>query len=278
VCLSYPQSTPLRTEASPFGKGRLRGIFDDIMINVERLKRGAAKLGLYLIPIQLEQFDTYYHELMEWNRRVNLTAITDHAEVQIMHFLDALTVTLAWQQPIANADFDLIDVGAGAGIPGIPLKIVFPDIELVLLDSTAKKTAFLDHIVEKLGLNNVEIVTGRAEEIARQEQYREKFDVVLSRAVAALPTLLELTLPFCATGGSFIAQKKGDIDHEILSAGKAISLLGGKLREVKRIEIEEFTDSRKLIIIDKVAATPTLYPRRSGMPAKRPLLDKPPRQ
>ena len=240
-------------------------------MTMERLNTGAKKLGLPLNPRQLEQFNTYYQELVDWNQRVNLTAITDYEEVQIKHFLDSLTVTLAWQPPTVNTDFRLIDVGTGAGIPGIPLKILFPDIKLVLLDSVAKKAAFLHHLKQKLELDNIEIVVGRAEEIAHQTQYRGKFNVVLSRAVAPLPTLVELTLPFCAIGGSFIAQKKGDIEPEISKAARAISLLGGELREVKRVDLEEFTDERRLIIIDKVSPTPQQYPRRPGIPAKRPL-------
>jgi len=239
---------------------------------MERLEAGAKKLGLELSPRQLEQFYIFYQELLDWNQRMNLTAITDYKEVQIKHFLDSLTVTLAWQQAVSNADFRLIDVGTGAGMPGIPLKIAFPDIKLVLLEATAKKAAFLHHLKHKLGLDNVEISVGRAEDVAHLAQCRERFDLVLSRAVAPLPTLVELALPFCAIGGSFIAQKKGTIDQEIGRANRAIGLLGGNLREVKRVEMEEFADERQLVIIDKVSPTPELYPRRPGLPSKRPLV------
>ena len=238
---------------------------------MEKLNLGAKKLGLNLNPGQLEQFHIYYQELLDWNKRVNLTAITGYEDVQIKHFLDSLTVTLAWQQPITNADFRLIDVGTGAGVPGIPLKIMLPNIKLVLLEATAKKAAFLHHITHKLGLDNVEIVVGRAEEVAHLTKYRERFDMVLSRGVATLPTLVELTLPFCAIGGSFIAQKKGAIGTEISQAARAISLLGGNLKEVRRVDLEEFTDERRLVIINKVSPTPGRYPRRPGIPAKRPL-------
>jgi len=239
---------------------------------MDKLISGALKLGLRLSPKQIEQFQTYYQELVEWNRRINLTSITDYEEVQIKHFLDALTITLASHPEKLSKSLRLIDVGSGAGIPGIPLKIMFPDIKLVLLDSVAKKAAFLRHLKQKLGLEDMEIAVGRAEEVAHKAEYREKFDIVVSRAVAELPTLVELTLPFCTIGGSFIAQKKGDIEAEISRATKAISLLGGRLREVKRIELEEFPDERYLVIIDKVSATPQQYPRRNGIPAKRPIL------
>jgi 16S rRNA (guanine527-N7)-methyltransferase len=235
---------------------------------MEKLKVGARKLGLELTLGQLERFEVYYRELVDWNRQINLTAITDYEEVQLKHFLDSLTIALAWQPAVGNS---VIDVGTGAGMPGIPLKIAFPEIKLVLLEATAKKVSFLHHITQTLELNDVEIIVGRAEEVAHVARYRESFGLVLSRAVAPLPTLVELTLPFCAIGGSFIAQKKGGMDDEVSRADKAITILGGSLREVKRIELEEFADERYLVVIDKIAPTPERYPRRPGVPGKRPL-------
>ena len=239
---------------------------------MEKLEAGAQKLGLPLTPEQLEQFVIYYRELADWNQRLNLTSITGHEEVQIKHFLDSLTVTLALEPPFDESSFRLIDIGTGAGLPGIPLKIVLPTIKLVLLEATAKKADFLRHLKDRLGLADVEVVVGRAEEVAHQAQYREQFDLVLSRAVASLPALVELTLPFCRVRGSFIAQKKGDIEGEVYRADRAIRLLGGSLREVKRVDLEEFTDERFLVIIDKVQPTPANYPRRPGIPAKRPIV------
>jgi len=239
---------------------------------MEKLIAAARKLGLELSPTQIEQFQVYYQELVDWNKRVNLTAITDLEGVQINHFLDALTVALAWQPPTGDAEPRLLDVGTGAGIPGIPLKIVFPNIGLVLLEATAKKATFLYHLKDKLSLDNVEIVVGRAEELAQRDEYREMFDLVLSRAVAKLPTLVELALPFCAVGGTFVAHKKGNVDWEILQAEAAITTMGGKLREVKSVDLPEFPDQRLLVVIDKLYPTPEKYPRRPGIPAKRPLV------
>jgi 16S rRNA (guanine527-N7)-methyltransferase len=239
---------------------------------MEKLKHGAEKLGIHLTPQQLEQFELYYKELIDWNIRINLTSITDYKEAQLKHFLDSLTVVTAIAPKDTGEIPSVIDVGTGAGLPGIPLKIILPDIKLALLEATVKKTKFLENLIIKLGLNDVEIVAGRAEEAAHKSQYREIFDVVLSRAVASLPALVELTLPFCAIGGCFIAQKKGDIEEEIEQAYKAITVMGGRLREIKPIEVKEFDDKRCLVIIDKVKSTPAEYPRRPGMPEKRPII------
>jgi 16S rRNA (guanine527-N7)-methyltransferase len=233
------------------------------------LKTGAAKLGIELSPAQLEQFSIYCKELMEWNQRINLTSITDLKDVQIKHFLDSLSVTPALKQPIGGRRF--LDVGAGGGFPGLPLKIAFPVIKLVLLEATVKKAAFLLHLAEKLGFDDIDIVVGRAEEIAHQAQYREGFDIVLSRAVAQLTVLAELALPFCASGGRLIAQKKGAINTEIDKAIKAIEIMGGSQPLVKRVELYELADERYLVIVDKIAPTPDKYPRRPGIPAKRPI-------
>ena len=235
---------------------------------MRKLEAGAKKLGLELTQAQLEQFEVYYSELVGWNEQINLTAITDYEEVQLKHFLDSLTVSLACNPAKVN---NVIDVGTGAGIPGIPLKITLPEVRLTLLEATTKKVSFLHHITQTLELKDVEIIVGRAEEVAHVPQYRERFNLVLSRAVAALPTLVELTLPFCAIGGGFIAPKKGNVAEEISCAEEAISTLGGRLRELKRIELDEFADERYLVVIDKVAPTPEEYPRRPGVPGKRPL-------
>lgn len=234
------------------------------------LKTDAAKLGIELNPAQLEQFSIYYRELMEWNQRINLTSITDFREVQIKHFLDSLSAYPALKQPIDNQRF--LDVGAGGGFPGLPLKIAFPAIKLVLLEATAKKAAFLRHLTQKLGFDDVDIAIRRAEEVARQPQYRERFDIVLCRAVAQLPVLAELTLPFCTIGGRLIAQKKGDIEAEIDRAAKAIEIMGGSQPLVKRVELGELADEHYLVIVNKIAPTPDKYPRRPGIPAKSPIV------
>jgi 16S rRNA (guanine527-N7)-methyltransferase len=166
----------------------------------------------------------------------------------------------------------VIDVGAGGGVPGIPLKIIFPEIRLTLLEATAKKAAFLHHLQNSLKLQDYEVVVGRAEEIAHDNRYRERFDLVLSRAVASLPTLMELTLPFCAVDSSVVLHKKGDIEKEITQASGAIGTLGGKLRAVRVVDLPEFTDRRQLVVIDKVSTTPAKYPRRPGIPKKSPII------
>jgi 16S rRNA (guanine527-N7)-methyltransferase len=239
---------------------------------MKRLIEGAGKLGIKLNARQVKQFELYYQELIEWNKKVNLTAVTDYSSVQVKHFLDSLTITLALPgKEVVRPDFNIIDIGTGAGFPGLPLKILFPQPRLVLLEPTTKKTAFLQYIIRRLDLGNVEVLNTRAEEAAHLPLYREQFALVLSRAVASLPTLVELTLPFCQIGERFIAQKKGEIDLEINGAKKAIAALGGKLNQIKKIELEEFRDARYLVIIDKICPTPGKYPRRPGLPRRRPI-------
>jgi 16S rRNA (guanine527-N7)-methyltransferase len=239
---------------------------------MKKLIEGAGKLGIEFNARQVKQFELYYRELIEWNKKMNLTALTDYSSVQVKHFLDSLTVTLALpEEETERPDFDIIDIGTGAGFPGVPLKILLSQPKLVLIEPTTKKTAFLRHIIDKLELENIEISNNRAEEAAHLSPYREQFALVLSRAVASLPALVELTLPFCRIGGRFIAQKKGDIDEEVNRAKKAIATLGGKLNHIKKIELDEFDDARYLVIIDKIHPTPNKYPRRLGLPKRRPI-------
>ncbi len=239
---------------------------------MQRLIEGASKLGIELNAAQVKQFELYYQELIEWNKRINLTAITDYSSVQIKHFLDSLTVKLALSgKDMERSDLNIVDIGTGAGFPGLPLKILLPQTRFVLIEPTAKKAIFLRHIIYKLGLENIEILNIRAEEAAHLSPYREQFVLVLSRAVALLPTLVELTLPFCQIGGRFIAQKKGEINQELNGTQKAIAALGGKLDQLKKIELSEFPDVRYLVIVDKIYPTPKKYPRRSGLPKRRPI-------
>jgi 16S rRNA (guanine527-N7)-methyltransferase len=236
---------------------------------MEKLISGARKLGIQLTPEQLGQFETYYHELIDWNNRINLTRITDYEDVQLKHFLDSLTVLTAVR---LTKGLRTIDIGTGAGMPGIPLKIVSPGINLTLSEATGKKVKFLEHIISKLGLDGVEIVSIRAEEIAHDVRYREEFGLVLSRAVAPLPVAVELSLPFCEVGGLCVALKKGDVYEEVQQSLKAIDLLGGRLKYVKPVELEGLNDIRYLVIVEKLKPTPPKYPRRPGIPVKRPIL------
>ena len=242
-------------------------------MSMEKLNSGAQKLGINLNPQQLEQFEIYYRELISWNERMNLTAITDYEEVQVKHFLDSLTVISGIRPADMARPLNVIDIGTGAGLPGLPLKIVLPHIRLVLLEATTKKVKFLEHLTDRLELKDVELLNCRAEAAAHDARYRERFDIVLARAVASLPALAELALPFCVIGGRFIAQKKGDIVKEVHQSQKAIGLLGGFLSEVKPVELEELKDNRTLVIIDKIRPAPPGYPRRPGLPTKRPILD-----
>jgi 16S rRNA (guanine527-N7)-methyltransferase len=239
-------------------------------ISMQSLVSGAQAIGLSLNKVQMEQFEVYYHELVEWNSRINLTAIIDIENVQVKHFLDSLTLMPVIKER-KSGDCRIIDVGSGAGFPGIPLKIAVPDIKITLLEATAKKVLFLEYIIKELELADVEVINGRAEEAAQKPEYRERFDVAVSRAVAELAVLAELTLPFCKTGGCVIAQKKGDIQLEIEQSLKAVEMLGGRLTKVEKIELEGLNDERYLIVIDKIKAAPGKYPRRPGMPEKRPL-------
>lgn len=233
---------------------------------MEKLARGAQRLGLSLSSAQLALFEIYYNELVDWNRSINLTAIVDYEEVQTKHFLDSLTVAVA----LGPATPGLVDVGSGAGFPGLPLKILLPALEVVLVDSVAKKVAFLQHMMRRLQLSGVTVVQGRAEEIAHQPQFRENFAAVVSRAVAPLSVLVEFTLPLASMGGRVIAQKGQEIADEMAGALGAIAKLGGRVKEIKDVSQPEL-GQRHLVVIEKVAATPARYPRRPGIPAQRPL-------
>jgi len=240
---------------------------------MERLADGARALGLRLTDKQLASFQVYYEELVAWNEKFNLTAITEYDQVQVRHFLDSLSCLLADEvrRALARPDARAIDVGSGAGFPGIPLKLVCPGLHLTLLEATGKKVTFLEHMVERLGLQRVTSIHARAEELAHDPAHRESYDLALARAVADLPALVEYALPFCKPGGWFVAQKGESGSAEAWSAGKALEILGGELRRVVHVELSGLPEDRSLVVVAKVSPTPAAYPRRPGVPNKRPL-------
>ena len=234
------------------------------------LVENARAVGVELTPDQVRLFDIYLRELLDWNQRVNLTAIADPVDVQVKHFADSLACLLAFPK-IDLAQARLIDVGTGAGFPGMPLKILRPELCLTLLDSTRKKTLFLEHLAKALGLPDVTVLTARAEEAGRDPAHREVYDLVTSRAVAEMAALAELCLPFARVGGRMIAQKKADIHDELRGARRAIGVLGGRLLPVQAYGLPGLPEPRWLVIVEKVRPTPPQYPRRVGLPARKPL-------
>ena len=237
---------------------------------MEILSEGAKELGIRLTSHQLDQFETYHGELADWNQRMNLTTVVEYQEVQVKHFLDSLTVVLAVPEGLGSLG-SVIDVGAGPGFPGLPLKLANPDLRLALVESVGKKAEFLKHLVTTLGLSGVEVYTGRAESLAHQPELREAFDLVVTRALAGLSVLAEYTLPFCGAGGAMVALKHGGIDAELAGAANALEVLGGRMRKVTPVEVTGLTDNRILVAVDKIGSTPDRFPRRPGIPAKRPL-------
>ena len=234
--------------------------------NIEKFQNGLEKLNISLNEQQMQQFIKYYELLVETNKVMNLTAITEFDEVIEKHFLDSLSL---YQVYDLHRNVKILDMGTGAGFPGIPLKIAFPEIELVLADSLNKRIKFLQDVIDQLELKKVEALHARAEELGRNKQYREQFDLCVSRAVANLSSLSEYCIPFVKEGGMFISYKSGEIEEETKQAGKAISILGGKIIDIYKFEL--YTQKRSFVIIEKERKTPKAYPRKAGTPTKTPL-------
>jgi 16S rRNA (guanine527-N7)-methyltransferase len=226
------------------------------------------QLGLRLSRSQLAALALYERELVDWNTRFNLTAIRDPQEIHIKHFMDSLTCLLAMRETFTGK---LIDIGTGAGFPGIPLKIILPKMQLTLLESVGKKAEFCRHVVKILDLQGVEVVQERAEALGQDPAYRERYDWAVARAVAILPVLAEYLLPLVRVGGGMLAMKGESGPAEAHSAEHALRVLGGHLRQLMPVTLPGVAEERYLVVIDKVAATPSGYPRKVGVPAKRPL-------
>jgi 16S rRNA (guanine527-N7)-methyltransferase len=210
----------------------------------------------------------YERELLEWNRKFNLTAIRDVESIRTKHFLDSFSCVLAWKEIPPHR---LVDVGTGAGFPGIPLKIIHPNMQLTLVESVGKKAKFCEHIAQVLGLENVQVITARAEDFAQKSEHRESYDWAVARAVANMNVLSEYLLPLVKVGGHMLAQKGESAPEETEAAEKAIKLLGGKLKELIPVRLSGIPGERYLVVVEKVAATPGNYPRKAGTPAKTPL-------
>ena len=213
----------------------------------------------------------FYALLLEGNKTANLTRITGEEEAVVKHFLDSLSVLRVVPEADRSVPRRILDVGAGAGFPGIPLKLVFPELELTLVDSVGKKTAFMSHLVDRLGLTGVEVIQGRSEELGHRRDLRESFDWALARGLARMPALLEYTLPFCKQGGKVVAWKHGGIQDELFSATRALRTLGGRYLATHPVTLAGLTDNRIVVVVEKVGPTPAEYSRRAGVPAKQPI-------
>ena len=232
---------------------------------------GAQKMGINLHKEQIKKFSRYLELLVQWNQKINLTSLKTPQEIIIKHFLDSISCIKVINKYINIEGISIIDVGTGAGFPGIPIKIVCPSISLSLLEARKKKTIFLEKIIEEINFQQVEVLNGRAEAFGKCPDYREKYDIVLSRAVALLSTLSEYCLPLVRVGGLFVAQKGRLYKEEIDKALKTIPLLGGELIGVENIRIPFINQERHLLVIKKTKGTPSKYPRKEGYPQKRPL-------
>ncbi|MBQ3545344.1 MAG: 16S rRNA (guanine(527)-N(7))-methyltransferase RsmG [Lachnospiraceae bacterium] len=227
------------------------------------------ELGICLTDKQKQQFDRFYELLVEWNGFMNLTGITEYEEVNEKHFVDSLSIIKAIDIEKVKT---VIDIGTGAGFPGIPLKIAFPHLNIVLLDSLNKRINFLNTIIDELGLDDITTIHGRAEDFAKKPEYREKFDLCVSRAVANLSTLSEYCLPYVNLGGMFISYKSGEVDAEIEKSKKAIQILGGKLKKMVKFQLPGTEIGRSFVKIQKINNTAKKYPRKAGLPAKEPIM------
>ena len=236
--------------------------------DTSQFEKDLAELGIELTDRQIEKFLLYYEMLVEWNGFMNLTAITEYDEVMKKHFIDSLSLIKAYD---LNQEKKVIDIGTGAGFPGLVLKIAFPQLEITLLDSLNKRIQFLDAVIQNLSLTGVETVHGRAEDFAKPEKLRECFDLAVSRAVSNLSTLSEYCLPFVKQGGYFISYKSEKISEETEAAKNAITLLGGKIRKQVDFTLPDSDIYRNFLLIEKVSVTPKKYPRKAGLPSKEPL-------
>lgn len=236
-----------------------------------QLQKDLEEFQISLTDTQLSQFSAYYEMLVEWNEKMNLTAITERAEVEKKHFVDSLSLVKAYD---LSGEHSLLDVGTGAGFPGIPLKIVFPKLQITLLDSLNKRIQFLNCVINELGLTKIETIHGRAEDFSKENLLREKFDLCVSRAVANMTTLSEYCIPYVKVGGVFISYKSERVTEELTQAERAITALGGKLKSQIDFHLPNSDIYRNLVVIEKKKPTPKQYPRKAGLPSKEPLFAK----
>lgn len=249
-------------------KGVVISMSDIKKHSLDSFQNDLEELHISLEEQQLHQFMLYYDLLLEWNQVMNLTAITDFDEVCKKHFIDSLSLIKAYD---VNKKTNVIDIGTGAGFPGIPLKIAFPDLEITLLDSLNKRVSFLNTVIDNLGLKDIEVYHGRAEDFAKKENFRERFDLCVSRAVSNLATLSEYCIPYVKIDGYFISYKSEKLVEELEDAEHAISLLGGKIENQVTFQIPHSDIGRNLLVIHKIRKTPESYPRKAGLPLKKPI-------